>query len=61
MFCSTDDLAQAFNERGFTKYLHVDFDSAVEDYTKALELKKSPIFYYNRGLIHYRLGEQPSP
>ena len=51
-------MADAFNTRGHIKYLWVDFDSAVEDYTEAI--RRNPEFavaYYNRGQIHYRLGE----
>ena len=48
----------AFNARGHIKYLWVDFDGAVEDYTEAI--RRNPDFavaYYNRGQIHYRLGK----
>ncbi|XP_021245348.1 tetratricopeptide repeat protein 32 [Numida meleagris] len=51
------DLAIALNNRGQIKYLRVDFDAAVEDYTAAIE--SQPAFevpYYNRGLVLYRLG-----
>ena len=54
--CSKEKLASAYNERGFTKYLFVDFDGAIDDYTKAIELKELAVYYYNRGLVHYRLG-----
>lgn len=53
---SNEMLASLYNERGFTKYLYVDFNGAIEDYTKALDLYQSATYYYNRGLIHYRLG-----
>jgi len=37
----------------------VDFDEAIDDYTKALKLiNSSEIVLYNRGLIHYRLGKK---
>lgn len=53
-----EKMADAFNTRGHIKYLWVDFDGAVEDYTEAI--RRNPEFavaYYNRGQIHYRLGE----
>ena len=50
-------LAEAYNNRGQIKYLRVDFDGAIEDYTNALKLDKNfAVAYYNRGQIHYRLG-----
>ncbi|XP_072029378.1 tetratricopeptide repeat protein 32-like [Amphiura filiformis] len=50
-------LTQALNNRGQIKYLRVDFDEAVEDYSAALEIDEDfAIGYYNRGQIHYRLG-----
>lgn len=40
------------------KYLQVNFPEAIEDYTEALKFKsRLAAAYYNRGLIHYRLGE----
>ena len=53
-----EELVDAFNARGHIKYLWVDFDGAVEDYTEAI--RRNPDFavaYYNRGQIHYRLGK----
>ena len=55
---SKDTLADLYNERGFTKYLYVDFDGAVADYTLAIEQNKKAVYFYNRGLIHYRLGKK---
>ncbi|ESP03407.1 hypothetical protein LOTGIDRAFT_237713 [Lottia gigantea] len=50
-------LALAYNNRGFLRYLTVDFDGAIEDYTHGLNFDPKIYFsYYNRGLIHYRLG-----
>ena len=52
-------VSHAFNNRGQIKYLRVDFDEAIEDYTQALKLDSTfPVVFYNRGLIHYRLGKQ---
>ncbi|XP_015715074.1 tetratricopeptide repeat protein 32 [Coturnix japonica] len=51
------DLATALNNRGQIKYLRVEFDAAMEDYTAAIQ--SQPAFevpYYNRGLVLYRLG-----
>lgn len=47
----------AYNNRGFIKYMCVDFDDAIQDYTKALEYEDLPVYRYNRGLIHYRLAQ----
>lgn len=56
--CEAGKLATAYNNRGQIKYLRVDFHEAVEDYTSAIQIDsqfETP--FYNRGLIHYRLGE----
>lgn len=51
------ELTDAFNSRGHIRYLWVDFDEAIEDYSAALELDPEfAVAYYNRGQIHYRLG-----
>lgn len=55
---SNSDLADAYNTRGHIRYLWVDFDEAISDYTEAI--KRQPDLYvahYNRGQVHYRLGE----
>ncbi|XP_033726598.1 tetratricopeptide repeat protein 32-like [Pecten maximus] len=50
-------LALAYNNRGFLRYLRVDFDEAIEDYTASVSLDPDlSVAYYNRGTIHYRLG-----
>ncbi|XP_060068148.1 tetratricopeptide repeat protein 32-like [Ylistrum balloti] len=50
-------LALAYNNRGYLRYLRVDFDEAVEDFTKGINLDPGlAVAYYNRGTIHYRLG-----
>ena len=52
-----EQLVDAYNARGYIRYLWVDFDEAIEDYTEAI--RRNPDFtvaYYNRGQIHYRLG-----
>ncbi|CAL8315671.1 unnamed protein product [Lota lota] len=55
--CEANDLATAYNNRGQIKYLRVDFHEAIEDYTKAIHVDgRFEIPFYNRGLIHYRLG-----
>lgn len=56
------DVATALNNRGQIKYLRVDFDAAMEDYTAAIQ--SQPAFevpYYNRGLVLYRLGTASLP
>ncbi|NXX81624.1 TTC32 protein, partial [Urocolius indicus] len=51
------ELATALNNRGHVKYLRVEFDAAVEDYTAAIECQPGfEVPYYNRGLVLYRLG-----
>lgn len=56
--CEASQLATAYNNRGQIKYLRVDFHEAVEDYTAAIQTdRSSETPFYNRGLIHYRLGE----
>ena len=58
MFSRRKLLALTYNNRGHLKYLEVDFDEAVVDYTEALQYDPDlPVALYNRGLIHYRLGE----
>ncbi|XP_039981514.1 tetratricopeptide repeat protein 32 [Xiphias gladius] len=55
--CEAARLATAYNNRGQIKYLRVDFHEAVEDYTSAIQADSHfEIPFYNRGLIHYRLG-----
>jgi tetratricopeptide (TPR) repeat protein len=40
------------------RYLQVDFHGAVDDYSKAIALNpKVAGFFYNRGLVRYRLKE----
>lgn len=52
-----NELARAFNERGYIQYLRVDFQSAIEDYSEAIALDEDfAVAYYNRGLVQYRLG-----
>lgn len=56
--CEASDLATAYNNRGQIKYLRVDFHEAVEDYTSAIQTdSRLETPFYNRGLIHYRLGK----
>lgn len=52
------ELVDAFNTRGHIKYLWVDFDEAIENYSEAI--RRDPEFsvaHYNRGQVHYRLGK----
>lgn len=53
-----EELTDSYNARGHIRYLWVDFDDAIKDYTAAI--KRNPDFavaHYNRGQVHYRLGE----
>lgn len=55
---SSDQVADAYNTRGHVKYLWVDFDGAILDYTQAIRCDSSlAVAYYNRGQVHYRMGE----
>lgn len=59
--CEASNLATAYNNRGQIKYLRVDFHEAVEDFTSAIQTdSRFEIPFYNRGLIHYRLGKSTS-
>lgn len=50
-------LSCVWNDKGHLKYLQVNFDDAICDYTRAIELDKDfAVPYYNRGQIHYRMG-----
>ena len=53
-----EELTDSYNARGHIRYLWVDFDDAIRDYTEAI--KRDPglaVAHYNRGQVHYRLGE----
>ncbi|KAF6717086.1 Tetratricopeptide repeat protein 32 [Oryzias melastigma] len=55
--CEAGKLAAAYNNRGQIKYFRVDFYEAIEDYSSAIQADSQfEIPFYNRGLIHYRLG-----
>lgn len=57
--CDATNLATAYNNRGQIKYLRVDFQEAVEDFTSAIQAdSRFEVAFYNRGLIHYRLGKK---
>ena len=54
-----EELTNSYNARGHIRYLWVDFDDAIMDYTEAI--KRDPSFavaHYNRGQVYYRLGER---
>lgn len=54
-----EELTHAYNSRGHIRYLWVDFDEAIADYSEALKLDPNfAVAYYNRGQIHYRLGNR---
>lgn len=56
--CEASNLAGAYNNRGQIKYLRVDFDEAVDDFTSSIQTDSQfEIPLYNRGLIRYRLGK----
>ena len=47
-----------YSQRGITRFEKNDFEGAVSDFTKAIELKGSNLefCYYFRGMANYRLG-----
>ncbi|OQV25309.1 putative Tetratricopeptide repeat protein 32 [Hypsibius exemplaris] len=54
----SERLALAYNNRGLVRYLLVDFEAAIHDFTAALQLNDQlAVGFYNRGLVHYRLGQ----
>ena len=53
-----EELTDSYNSRGHIRYLWVDFDDAINDYTAAIERNPNlAVAHYNRGQVHYRLGE----
>ncbi|KAK7793674.1 hypothetical protein R5R35_013154 [Gryllus longicercus] len=51
-------LALLYNDRGHSKYMQVEFDSAIDDYNKAIEINPNlGVAYYNRATVLYRLGD----
>ena len=54
---SDKQLADVYNSRGHVRYLLVDFNEAIEDYSEAIILNnRHGVAYYNRGQVHYRMG-----
>merc|ERR1711860_3474 len=50
--------ARALNNRGHTKYMQVEFEAALEDYNKALDVFPDfAVARYNRGTIFYRMSK----
>ncbi|KAK6619004.1 hypothetical protein RUM44_003386 [Polyplax serrata] len=50
--------ALRYNNLGFEEYKKVNFDDAIAEYTKAIELDPDlSVAYYNRGTVLYRLGQ----
>lgn len=52
-----ESLSLIYNERGQLRYLIVNFNGAIRDYTKAIELMPNAVSFYNRGQVYYRLGK----
>jgi tetratricopeptide (TPR) repeat protein/uncharacterized membrane protein len=51
-------LVELYNDRGWEKTAKKDYEAALADYDKALELDpKSSLTYKNRGLLHYHKEE----
>jgi len=51
-------LSFAYNSRGLARYLQVEFELALDDFSEAIALDSSVAnFYYNRGLIKFRLKD----
>ncbi|KAG8239850.1 hypothetical protein J437_LFUL014816 [Ladona fulva] len=54
---SEKELALLYNNRGHSMYMQVEFDSAMDDYNKALEYDPMlAVALYNRGTVQYRMG-----
>ena len=50
---------QAYNDRAIATYNLGQFDDAIKDYSKSLELNpKNARAYYNRGVTYYRLNNK---
>lgn len=53
-----EELTDSYNSRGHIRYLWVDFEDAINDYTAAIKTNPNlAVALYNRGQVHYRLGE----
>src|SRR4051794_18532967 len=48
----------AYNDRGLAYKGKKDFEHAIADFTKALQLKSDWFGYYNRGITHAEKGDQ---
>jgi tetratricopeptide (TPR) repeat protein len=46
------------NSRAYALYLKADFEKALEDYDRAIVLNPEPYFYYNRGTLKKRMGDE---
>src|SRR5262249_54802629 len=46
-----------YRQRGDIYYRREEFDKAIADYTKALELLPAPLTYYNRGVARAAMGD----
>jgi tetratricopeptide (TPR) repeat protein len=56
------NVATIYCNRGFNKGKLGDYDEALQDYNKAIEMNPSFAYaYYNRGLAKYMLGNQNGP
>jgi tetratricopeptide (TPR) repeat protein len=55
------DLAPSFSVSGFAHYEKGEYDLAIRDYTKAIELKPDGAFYLNRGLAYYYKATMKKP
>jgi len=54
------DGAEFYNRRANTQYNEKNYDAAIENYTKAIELEEAAIYYNNRGNAYYNKGNYDS-
>tara|TARA_B100001063_G_C16556254_1_gene448641 strand:+ start:193 stop:615 length:423 start_codon:yes stop_codon:yes gene_type:complete len=53
-----DPLADIFNDIGLELYKQGDYQGAITEYTKAIEIKPNYVMaYYNRGIAKYMLSD----
>ncbi|WP_309737751.1 tetratricopeptide repeat protein [Chamaesiphon sp. OTE_20_metabat_361] len=55
----THGSAESYNQQGNTKFALKDYQGAIVDLSKAIELKPSNAYaYYNRGFLRFKIGDK---